>query len=94
MNYQDYIDLGFTRTDMNDTVEFRQTGYPGFTLSIDINDRLSICVSSPELDKPKLYIKKVGAETYHILPITPEMVKGMLWKGVVVTECGGIYAAC
>jgi hypothetical protein len=29
MYYQEYIDLEFERTDINDSVEFRQTGYYG-----------------------------------------------------------------
>jgi hypothetical protein len=32
MEYQEYIDLGFTRTEMNCELEFRETGYYGFAL--------------------------------------------------------------
>lgn len=55
MNYQDYIDLGFTRHDMNDDVEMRETGYGGFILSLTLREGLVIEVSTPAL-KPKLYI--------------------------------------
>jgi hypothetical protein len=74
MDYQNYIDLGFERTDLNDTVEFKETGYYGFCLEKRINDKMLVSVCSGELDKPKLYIQKAGQECYHIIPITPEMV--------------------
>ena len=72
MDYQNYIDLGFERTEMNDSVEFKQTGYPGFSLQKKLNDKISISVSSGELNEPRLYIKKSQKETFHILKITPE----------------------
>ena len=34
MNYQDYIDFGFQRIDLDDSVEFKQTGYGGFALTV------------------------------------------------------------
>ena len=74
MKYQEYINLGFERTDMNDSVEFRNTGYYGYSLEKKINDRMMICVSGGELDNPKLYIKKSNQETYNIVKITPEIV--------------------
>jgi len=74
MKYQKYIELGFERTDMNDNVEFRETGYYGFSLEKKLKNGMLICVSSGELDKPKLYIPKRNAETYHILPINVEIV--------------------
>ena len=74
MNYQNYIDLGFKRTDLNDTVEFKETGYYGYCLEKRINARMLVSLSSGELDKPKLYIQKTGQECYHIIQITPEMV--------------------
>jgi hypothetical protein len=61
-------------------VEFRQTGYYGFVLSKKINKRQSIEVTSGELDKPKLYIKKKDNDTYHIIPITPDAVIDLLGK--------------
>ena len=62
MQYQDYINLGFKRTDMQDNVEFKQTGYYGFFLEYKLNKRASISVNSGELDKPKLYIQKQDSE--------------------------------
>lgn len=83
MNYEDYINLGFKRIDMNDNVEFGQTGYYGFCLTKKFNKKLTIEVSSGELDKPKLYIQKVGQSTSHILNITPEMVVDLLTKETI-----------
>ena len=74
MEYQKYIELGFKRTDMNNSLEFKQTGYYGFALEKAINKRQMVCVTSGELDKPKLYIKKRNCVTYHIIPITTEIV--------------------
>lgn len=74
MTYQKYIDLGFKRTDMNDSVEFKQTGYYGFALEKQINKKQMVCVGSGELDNPKLYIKKRNSQTYHIIPISTEAV--------------------
>lgn len=72
MDYNKYIELGFKRLDMNDSVEFRQTGYYGFSLEKKIGNKQLIGVSSGCLDKPLLYIPKKGKETYHIIPITDE----------------------
>ena len=80
MNYQDYIDLGFKRTDMNDSVEFKQTGYYGYCLEKSYNKKISVCLCGGELDKPKLYIKKLNSETYHIIEINCEMVKDLFCK--------------
>lgn len=74
MEYKDYIKLGFKRTDMSDVVEFNKTGYYGFYLDKKINEKLKVGVASGELDKPKLYIKKRGSETYHIIQISTEAV--------------------
>ena len=74
MEYQKYIDLGFKRIDMNCNVEFKKTGYHGFALEKKINEKQMVCVVNGELDKPKLYIKKRGSDTYHIISITAEAV--------------------
>lgn len=82
MNYQEYIDLGFTRSEMNDNVEFKETGYHGFSLEKKINETMAVSVCSGELDKPKLYIKKAEGDTYFIIPITGEVVKGIFSKPI------------
>lgn len=74
MEYQKYIDLGFERTAINCNVEYKKTGYHGFSLEKKINKKQTVCVTSGELDKPKLYVKKRNSETYHIIPISTEAV--------------------
>lgn len=74
MDYQKYIDLGFKRTEMRCNVEFKRTGYDGFALEKELNDRVMVCTVSGELDKPKLYIKKRNGESYHIYNISAEAV--------------------
>jgi hypothetical protein len=80
MKYNEYIELGFKRTDMNDNVEFKDTGYHGFYLDKKVNKKLFISVYFTELDKPKLYIKKRNSETFNIIVITTEIVKDLLHK--------------
>ena len=80
MEYEKYILLGFQRTDMSCNVEFKKTGYHGFSLEKKVNKKQMICVTSGELDKPKLYIKKSTSETYHIIPISIEVVIDLLSK--------------
>lgn len=91
MEYQKYIDLGFTRTEMNCGVEFKQTGYYGFALEKKLNDRVMVCATSGELDNPKLYIKKRNSETYHIMPIPSEAVIDLFSKSenvdYITTAC-------
>lgn len=74
MEYQKYIDLGFERFDANDHLEFKQTGFYGFSLSKKLNKKQMVGVSSSELDNPLLYIKKRNSDTWHIIPISPEAV--------------------
>jgi hypothetical protein len=74
MKYQDYIIMGFERTEMSCEVEFKETGYRGFALEKKINDNMMVCVSSGSLNAPKLYIKKGNSENYHIIPIPTETV--------------------
>ena len=79
MEYKDYIDLGFERTDMNDNIRFNQTGYKGFCLEKTVNKKMLIGVSDGELDKPKLYIKKKGDGVFcHIIPIDTEVVMDLV----------------
>jgi len=74
MDYKKYVELGFSRTDMNDVVEFNQTGFGGFTLEKEFKKGLSISVSSGELSRPQLYVKKRNGDTYHIITISEECV--------------------
>ena len=94
MNYQKYIDLGFTRTDQHDPVEYQQTGYYGFFLSKELNGRISIEVHSTELHKPKMYIKKKNTGAYHIIELTGDMVVDIFTNTVVVAEGTNYANAC
>ena len=81
MKYQDYMNLGFVRFDTNDTIEFKDSGYYGYHLDFKLSDKLSVSVPSSELDNPRLYIKKRGNDdSYHIIPITGEMVKDLIFN--------------
>lgn len=85
MEYQKYIDLGFERAEMSCGIEFKQTGYYGFCLKKKVNKKQFISVSSGELDKPKLYIKKRNSETYHIMPISTEAVIDLFTPYTVIS---------
>ena len=91
MEYQDYIRLGFTRTDMCDNVEFRRRGYYGYTLEKQISNSMVICATDTELDCPKLYIKRMGKESYHIIPIPCDAVHDLLGIDRTVNP---LYTAC
>lgn len=58
MNYQEYIDLGFERIDINDEVSFERNGYKGFILTKKLRKGVNIEVCSDNLDQPRLYIEK------------------------------------
>ena len=79
LKYEDYIKLGFERTEMNCDVEFKETGYRGFALEKKIGNAMSICVTSENLNSPKLYVKKAFEETYHIIPIPTEAVTSIVY---------------
>lgn len=78
MTYKEYIDLGFSRYEMDCGVTFDETGYGGFALTKNINEKMMIEVGSDDLNSPKLYILKSNGEQYHIFKITPEAVKDLL----------------
>jgi hypothetical protein len=69
MRYQDYIDRGFKRINLDDEVEFRNTGCGAFILNKKIRKGVSIQVHSGDLHEPKLFIEQKGA-CILILPIT------------------------
>jgi hypothetical protein len=86
MTYQEYIDLGFNRTDMHDIVEFERTGYYGFALERKLYGGMLVCVTSDDLDNPKLYIKKRYSDTYHITAIPTEAVRDLFKKEESILE--------
>jgi hypothetical protein len=77
MNYQDYINLGFQRIDLDDGVEFKQTGYGGFALTKKLNENIMVEVAYPTLNEPNLYIKKRESDTWHIFPIPIAAIKDL-----------------
>jgi hypothetical protein len=77
MNYQDYINLGFERIDLDDGVEFKQTGYGGFALTKKLNENIMVEVAYPNLNEPSLYIRKGESDTWHIFPIPIAAIKDL-----------------
>lgn len=96
MEYQRYIDLGFKRTEMNCSVERKRTGYSGFALERKINKKQMVCVGSGELNNPKLYIKKKDDETYHIIPISTDVVIDLFGdtKNIDTKNIDYMFSAC
>jgi hypothetical protein len=80
MNYQDYINLGFERTEMNCSVEFKQTGYGGFALTKKVNENIMVEVAYPTLNEPNLYIRKGETDSWHIFPIPIAAIKDLFRK--------------
>lgn len=79
MRYYDYIKLGFKRIDLNDPVEFQQTGYYGFALEYKLTEKVSISVSSTDLENPKLYIQKDNTEcNNYILVLDENQIKELI----------------
>jgi len=56
MTYQDYINLGFKRTDWNDSVNVHNFGYGGFYLLKQVSKRVAVFVDWKELDHPQLLL--------------------------------------
>lgn len=79
MKYEEYLKLGFTRQELDDVVELKNSGYGGFVLTKELNKTICIEVCYPELDKPKLYVEKSKEPSfYHITPISPEMATDLI----------------
>lgn len=78
MTYKEYIDLGFKRTDWNDAVSLKETGYGGFFLSYKLNKKAFIEVDWQELNKPKLYVLKRDNFTNYITQLTDKQVKELI----------------
>lgn len=79
MTYKEYIDLGFSRTELDCKVTELETGYGGFVLTKNINgSKLMIEVTNDDFNSPKLFMLKADGDSYHIFKITPEAVKDLL----------------
>lgn len=75
MKYNQYIKLKFERYDLNDVIEFEQTGYTGYVLTYKLSEDLMIQVNGSALDKPQLLIKKPQHNySYHFIDISVERV--------------------
>ena len=79
MKYIDYINRGFERCEMNDTVQYEETGYKGYYLKKKLTKKVTVQVWDSELDKPKLYIKEKTGD-FIVLPLTGEMVMNWFEK--------------
>lgn len=73
MRYIDYINRGFERCDLNDTVQYEETGYKGYYLIKRVAEKVTIQVWDSGLDKPNIYIEIKDGESI-VLPLTGEMV--------------------
>jgi hypothetical protein len=76
MTYQEYIDLGFKRGDLDDTVVFKQVGYGGFYLTKKLNKYATIEAAYPLSEGcAKLYINKGKSEENMIVNLGDYQVK-------------------
>jgi hypothetical protein len=81
MKYIDYINRGFERCELNDTVQYEETGYKGFYLVKKITKKVTVEVGDSELDNPVLYIEQKEGE-FISLPLTPELVMNWFEKKI------------
>ena len=76
MTYQEYIDLGFKRGDLDDTVMFKQVGYDGFYLTKKLNKYATIEACYPLDDNyAKLHINNGKSEGNLIVQLEDYQVK-------------------
>jgi hypothetical protein len=78
MEYKDYIDLGFIRTDTDDIVVLNKCGYGGYFLTKNLTSRVSVVVHHNTLDTPIMMINKgKEGDFVHRVRLTPEQVRDM-----------------
>ena len=78
MKYQEFIDLGFKRTQSEDSVEFKQTGIEGYWLTFKLKRTIYIEVYWNHLNKIRLCINtNDDSESYHI-DLTEEQMKELV----------------
>jgi hypothetical protein len=73
MKYKEYIELGFTREDINDRVEMDFSGYTGYFLNYKVIKNVTIEVYYNELNNPKLYIEKEDGK-FQIIDLSIEQL--------------------
>ena len=79
MNYKEYIELGFKRHDLDDSVEMDNTGYGGYFLKYQLNKKISIEVYYDELQTPRLFIEKKD-DKYGIIDLSLEQLNKLVKK--------------
>lgn len=79
MKYIDYINMGFERIELNDTVQFEETGYKGYYLIKNLTKKVTIQVWDSELNNPMLHIEPKEGE-FISFPLTPELVMNWFEK--------------
>lgn len=86
MRYQEYIDMGFERYDLNCSVEKATTGYGGYSLQYQLTNTAFIEVAFPELDKRKLHLTK-SEELYNVIvDITEDLMLDLIAKAKEVNS--------
>ena len=79
MKYIDYINMGFERIELNDTVQFEETGYKGYYLIKNLTKKVTIQVWDSELNNPMLHIEPKEGK-FISFPLTPELVMNWFEK--------------
>ena len=80
MRYQEYIDLGFERWNINCSVMKAETGYEGYSLQYQLTKTAFIEVVFSELDKRKLHLTK-SEEFYNVIvDITEDIMLDLITK--------------
>ena len=77
MNYKEYIELGFTRHDLDDSVEKDNTGYGGYILIYQLNKKILIEVYYDELQTPRLFIEKKD-DKFSIIDLSIEQLNKLV----------------
>lgn len=78
MDYKEYIDLGFSRLECDDNIEYERIGYCGFILIRTLTNGVYIEASSKDLNNPKLYIKEKMNGNYYSLLLNKEQILQLL----------------
>jgi hypothetical protein len=78
MIYKELINLGFVRDDFDDPVEIDNSGYPGFSLKLELYGRMAVECVYPDIHKLILYIPKTGQDNYHSISINDEILKDLI----------------
>jgi hypothetical protein len=79
MKYIDYINRGFERCELNDTVQYEETGYKGYYLVKKLTKKVTVQVWDSDLDNPVLHIEQKEGE-FISFPLTPELVMNWFEK--------------